>query len=74
MNHLFPILTALAYLKFCLYIRFLATGKKLTGRLGTLFLGLGLVAHYLRFWRGPAVCTRFRTMTCTDPCRSLVGF
>src|ERR1700687_943166 len=47
MNHLFPILTALAYLmSFGLYVRFLATGKKLTGRLGTLFLGLGLVAHY----------------------------
>jgi len=47
MNHLFPILTALAYLSsFGLYSRFLATGKKLTGRLGTLFLGLGLVAHY----------------------------
>src|SRR5260370_13593803 len=47
MNHLFPILTALAYLlSFGLYVRFLASGKKLTGRLGTLFLGLGLVAHY----------------------------
>src|SRR6202140_1080942 len=47
MNHLFPILTALAYfLSFGLYVRFLATGKKLTGRLGTLLLGLGLVAHY----------------------------
>ena len=47
MNHLFPILTALAYLSsFGFYVRFLATGKKLTGRLGTLLLGLGLVAHY----------------------------
>ena len=47
MNHLFPILTGLAYLlSFGLYVRFLATGKKLTGRLGTLFLGMGLVAHY----------------------------
>jgi ABC-type uncharacterized transport system permease subunit len=47
MNHLFPILTALAYLSsFGLYVRFLATGKKLTGRLGTLLLGLGLGAHY----------------------------
>src|SRR6266436_1174722 len=47
MNHLFPILTALAYLvSFGLYIRFLGTGNKLTGRLGTLLLGLGLVAHY----------------------------
>src|SRR2546430_4339955 len=32
MNHLFPILTALAYLlSFVLYVRFLGTGKKLTG-------------------------------------------
>jgi ABC-type uncharacterized transport system permease subunit len=47
MNHLFPILTVLAYiLSFGLYVQFLSTGKKLTGRLATLFLGLGLVAHY----------------------------
>lgn len=47
MNHLFPILTALAYLlSLGLYVRFLAAGNKLTGRLGTLFLGLGLIAHY----------------------------
>src|SRR5260370_36317087 len=47
MNHLFPILTALAYLVSSgLYIRFLGTGNKLTGRLGTLLLGLGLIAHY----------------------------
>jgi ABC-type uncharacterized transport system permease subunit len=47
MNHLFPILTAFAYvLSSGLYVRFLATGNKLTGRLGTLFLGLGLIAHY----------------------------
>src|SRR5258708_9670887 len=47
MNHVFPILTALAYLlSFVLYIRFLNTGRELTGRLGTLLLGLGLVAHY----------------------------
>src|SRR2546423_1184259 len=47
MNHLFPILTALAYLlSFSLYVCFLGTGKKLTGRLGTLLLGLGLMAHY----------------------------
>src|SRR5438045_7302821 len=47
MNHSFPILTALAYLlSFVLYVRFLGTGKKLTGRLGTLVLGLGMVAHY----------------------------
>jgi len=47
MNHLFPILTALAYLlSFGLYVRFLGTGRKLTGRLGTVLLGLGLIAHY----------------------------
>src|SRR5713226_4710029 len=47
MNHLFPIFTALAYaLSFGLYVRFLGGGNKLTGRLGTLFLGLGLIAHY----------------------------
>jgi ABC-type uncharacterized transport system permease subunit len=47
MNHLFPILAALAYLlSLGLYVRFLGTGKQLTGRLGTLLLGLGLIAHY----------------------------
>src|SRR6267378_4343267 len=47
MNHLFPILTAVAYLlSFGLYVRFLNTGGKLTGRLGTLLLAAGLIAHY----------------------------
>src|SRR2546423_9689758 len=47
MNHLFPVLTALAYLlSFGLYVRFLSTGSKLTGRLGSVLLGLGLIAHY----------------------------
>jgi len=47
MNHTFPILTSLAYLlSFGLYVRFLGTGNRLTGRLGTLLLGLGLIAHY----------------------------
>ena len=47
MNHLFPLLTALAYLlSFGLYVRFLSAGNNLTGRLGTLLLGLGLIAHY----------------------------
>ncbi len=47
MNHLFPILTAIAYLlSFGMYVRFLGTGNKLTGRLGTALLGLGLIAHY----------------------------
>src|SRR6202171_4778071 len=44
---LFLFLTLLAYaLSLALYLRFLNTGKEITGRLGTLFLGLGLVAHY----------------------------
>ncbi len=47
MNHPFPILAAVAYLlSFGLYVRFLSTGKVLIGRLGTLSLALGLVAHY----------------------------
>jgi ABC-type uncharacterized transport system permease subunit len=47
MNHLSAILTGIAYLlSFGLYLRFLGTGNKLTGRLGTVFLGLGLIAHY----------------------------
>lgn len=47
MDHLFPILTTLAYLaSFILYVRFLGAGNKLTGRLGTLLLGVGLVLHY----------------------------
>jgi ABC-type uncharacterized transport system permease subunit len=47
MNQLFPILTAIAYLlSLGLYARFLSAGNKLTGRLGTLLLGLGLIAHY----------------------------
>jgi ABC-type uncharacterized transport system permease subunit len=48
MTHAYLILTTLAYgLSLCLYLRFLYTGKELTGRLGSLFLGLGLVAHYV---------------------------
>ncbi len=51
MNHLFPILTILAYvLSFGLYVRFVSTGRELTGRLGTLFLGLGLITHYVALW------------------------
>src|SRR5258708_1037657 len=47
MNHVFPVLTALAYLlSFGLYVRFLAAGNKLTGRVGTVLLGVGLIAHY----------------------------
>jgi ABC-type uncharacterized transport system permease subunit len=47
MNHLYLILTALAYaLSFGMYALSLKTGKKLTGRLGTVFLAAGLVTHY----------------------------
>lgn len=47
MSHLFPVLTGVAYLLSLIsYARFLNTGNKLRGRLGTLLLGLGLVAHY----------------------------
>jgi ABC-type uncharacterized transport system permease subunit len=47
MNHLFAILAGIAYLlSLILYVRFLSAGNRLTGRLGTLFLSAGLVAHY----------------------------
>src|SRR6202049_5147838 len=47
MKDLFLILTIIAYAgSLALYLRFLNTGKEITGRLGTLFLGLGLIAHY----------------------------
>jgi ABC-type transport system involved in cytochrome c biogenesis permease subunit len=45
--HLFLSLTLLTYgLSLGAYTRYLHTGSKLAGRLGTVFLGLGLVAHY----------------------------
>jgi HemX protein len=47
MKYLFLILTIVAYggsLGF--YLRFLNTGKEAVGRLATLFLGIGLIAHY----------------------------
>jgi len=47
MNHIALGLTTLAYvLSLGLYVRFLNTGRELTGRLGTLLLALGLAAHY----------------------------
>ena len=47
MNHIYLILTALAYtLSFGAYVLFLNSGKKLTGQLGTVFLAAGLVTHY----------------------------
>lgn len=47
MNHLYLILTAVAYLlSLGFYLRFLNTGRETTGRLGTLLLAIGLIAHY----------------------------
>src|SRR5271170_7579083 len=47
MKDLFLILTIVAYAgSLTLYLRFLGTGKEIAGRLGTIFLGLGLIAHY----------------------------
>ena len=47
MPYLFLSLTLLAYgASLIAYTYFLYTGHRLSGRLGTLFLGLGLVAHY----------------------------
>jgi HemX protein len=47
MKSLFLILTIVAYAgSLTLYLRFLNTGKEITGRLGTIFVGLGLVTHY----------------------------
>jgi HemX protein len=48
MTQTFVLLTVLAYLSSMgLYIRFLYTGKEVTGRFATLLLFLGLGAHYL---------------------------
>ena len=47
MERLFFILTIVAYAgSLSGYLSFLNTGKELAGRLGTLFLGLGLISHY----------------------------
>lgn len=47
MEHRFFILTIVTYGgSFGCYLAFLNTGKEITGRLGTVFLALGLVAHY----------------------------
>lgn len=47
MPHLFLFLTVLAYmLSLGSYVRFLRSGRQTAGRLGTVFLVLGLVAHY----------------------------
>jgi ABC-type uncharacterized transport system permease subunit len=48
MTQIFVTITVLAYLSsMALYLRFLYSGKELTGRLATLMMFLGLVAHYL---------------------------
>jgi ABC-type uncharacterized transport system permease subunit len=48
MNQTFVVTTVLAYLSSMgLYLRFLYSGKELTGRLATMLMFLGLVAHYL---------------------------
>lgn len=48
MTHTFIAITVLAYLaSMGFYLRFLNTGKELTGRLATALMFLGLVAHYL---------------------------
>src|SRR5580704_1907325 len=47
MKHLALVLTTVAYvLSLSFYVRFLNTGRVLTGRLGTLLLAAGLMAHY----------------------------
>ena len=47
MLHVSLFLTVIAYsLSLASYLRFLYAGRELAGRLGTLFLGLGLIAHY----------------------------
>ncbi|MGB2673124.1 MAG: cytochrome c biogenesis protein CcsA [Candidatus Acidiferrum sp.] len=48
MEHLFFILTIIAYAgSLACYLHFLTSGKEISGRLGSLFLGLGLIAHYV---------------------------
>src|SRR6201997_3769784 len=48
MTQTFIVITVLAYLtSMGLYLRFLNTGKELTGKLATALMFLGLVAHYL---------------------------
>jgi ABC-type uncharacterized transport system permease subunit len=45
--HLYLILTVVAYgLSLASYLRFLTTGKETAGRIGTILLAVGLLAHY----------------------------
>src|SRR5947208_10977931 len=47
MNHLFFLLTLAAYIgSFAAYSGYLVAGREWSGRLGSLFLTAGLVAHY----------------------------
>ena len=47
MNHLFFLLTLAAYVgSFAAYIGYLVAGREWSGRLGSLLLAAGLVAHY----------------------------
>src|SRR5260370_23916876 len=48
MNHMFVMLTVLAYLlSMGLYMSFLYTGKEVTGRLATALMFMSLACHYL---------------------------
>jgi len=74
MNRIALILTAAAYLlSFGCYVRFLNTGRELIGRLGTLFLAMGLVAHYFALLERSRDCTPCRIMICTARCRCSAG-
>ena len=48
MNHIFVLLTVLAYLlSMALYMSFLSSGKEITGRLATVLMFIGLACHYV---------------------------
>ncbi len=67
MNQVFLIATIVAYVgSFAAYLRFLNSGKTLTGRLGTIFLLAGLLTHYF------ALLTRARALH-TVPYHDLYG-
>lgn len=53
MERLYLILTIVAYgLSLGSYARLLATGRELAGRVGTILLGVGLIAHYFALLEG----------------------
>ena len=75
MNHLFLFLTIVAYVgSLVFYLGFLNTGKETIGRLGTLLLGVGLVAHYFALLERSRGLTPFLTTICMGRCRFLGGF